>query len=98
MKGVAAYQIYDRASSEISCRRQEPTARHGETTTGQLRLPLLAASGDWSEDDSKSNWCSEMAFTEMLMAVGRVLHDHRDALTPNDLHQCDFPKVGIRCQ
>lgn len=66
---------------------------HGYDYAGALGLPLWK-SEDWA-DDSKW-WCSEHNFA-LLMAGGTVLLDpaEKRRVTPNDLRQCNIPKLAM---
>lgn len=57
---------------------------------GAFGIPFLASS-EWS--DSSKWWCSELVFM-MLYHGGAVMldPDEQDRVTPNDLHQCNYPK------
>jgi len=60
---------------------------------GALGLPLLR-SQDWADDGKW--WCSELAFA-LLMAGGTTLLDPQETkrVTPNDLRQCNYPKLAL---
>jgi hypothetical protein len=60
---------------------------------GAIGLPLLQ-SEDWA--DTGKWWCSELVFA-LLMAGGTVLLDPDEAkrVTPNNLRQCNYPKLAM---
>jgi hypothetical protein len=60
---------------------------------GAFGLPLLR-SEDWA--DGGKWWCSELAFA-LLMAGGTTLLDPQETkrVTPNDLRQCNYPKLAL---
>jgi hypothetical protein len=60
---------------------------------GAFGLPLLR-SEDWS--DERKWWCSEHTF-KLLGMAGTWLLDpaEHNRVTPDDLHQCNFPKSPI---
>lgn len=61
---------------------------------GAFGLPLLQ-SDNWHDD--RKWWCSEHNFA-LLMAGGTILLDPAEAhrVTPNDLHQCYWPKSPLQ--
>lgn len=66
---------------------------HGYDFAGALGIPLLM-SEDWA--DHSKWWCSEHNFA-LLMAGGTFLLDPAEArrVTPNDLRQCNYPKLAL---
>ena len=65
----------------------------GYDFAGALGLPFLMST-DWADDGKW--WCSEHNFA-LLMAGGVMLldPDEKRRVTPNDLRQCNIPKLAL---
>lgn len=65
----------------------------GYDFAGAVGIPFLM-SEDWA--DNSKWWCSEHNFA-LLMAGGTILLDpaEKRRVTPNDLRQCNFPKLAL---
>jgi hypothetical protein len=95
MAGIVRYQDMQVAVPDIDAAIAfgEAQDEKGYDFAGALGLPLLK-SDDW-HDDSRW-WCSEHNFA-LLMAGGAILldPDENRRITPNDLHQCFYPKTAL---
>lgn len=94
MVGVAAYRDMYVWVPDI-----EEAIKFGEGQKGKgydfaaLALPILA-SDDWA--DWNRWWCSELCFMQALIGGTAMLDpDEHSRVTPNDLHQCNYPKSDI---
>ena len=95
MQGVVLYQdmtvpIKDKQASIAFGKGQ---VGKGYDFAGAFGIPFLL-SEDWA--DWSKWWCSELTFMQ-IMVGGTTLIDpcEQYRVTPNDLHQCNFPKSPI---
>ena len=95
MRGVKRYQDMQIMVEDIEAMRAFGCAQIGKgyDWLGAVGLPLLR-SGDWQSDYRW--WCSEHNFA-MLGAGKTWLLDPTEQswISPNDLHQCNYPKSRI---
>ncbi len=95
MRGVARYRDMSVPvpNVEAAIAFGEDQDGKGYDMAGALGLPLLA-SEDWA--DWTRWWCSELTFMQIGMAGTWLLDPtEQKRVTPDDLHQCNFPKSEI---
>lgn len=95
MKGVSRYQDMKIEVPDINSAMKWGLYQDGKgyDFAGAFGLPFLM-SEDWSDD--RKWWCSELCFRQ-LGEGGLWLLDPAEhkRVTPNDLHQCNYPKSEI---
>ena len=95
MAGIVRYQDMQILVPDIEAAKSFGEAQDGKPYDfpGALGLPFLQ-SDEW-HDDAKW-WCSEHNFA-LVMAGGVMMldPDEKSRVTPNDLHQCYFPKSAL---
>jgi hypothetical protein len=95
MTGIVRYQDMAIQVPDIEAAIAFGEAQDGKPYDflGAIGIPFLK-SDDW-HDDSKW-WCSEHNFALVVAGGVTMLDpDEKNRVTPNDLHQCFFPKSAL---
>ena len=95
MIGIVRYQDMQISVPDIEAAQDFGEAQDGKPYDfpGALGIPFLR-SDEWSDDEKW--WCSEHNFA-LVMAGGVMMldPDEKSRVTPNDLHQCYYPKSAL---